>query len=389
MTDTLVDQTPERFVGWRNAVQSVGNPEFPFLAADYSPNRRIPCRGFVEWIAEAFLAGDIQAIAKLFCEIVRANPGMWTGDIDLMGSFGRLPADLREINLSGAICGLKPHQIAALLSAYMLQVTIRGYQDEGVIIEPGRYLMAASVLPWNFEIPVAEECVHNANTFIRRMRKDTPFWKDIPLYKVTDLAVFERQKLDALTSLRAALISLSVSARMHLLDAIRDCQDGVARRSLDNCATSDTCQFGCYVKETSHEIRMSGLVRTDAPLKLFHKWFTKKELQETFTRRSIAYKKSAKHAELFTLASERAAGDLASIIHEKGAFILADDLRRLAGTLLAFYAHEASRLGLWIAGWLFPRVKNVRTKALLAKGIVEMNISDVNRGWGVDADDTR
>lgn len=348
-----------RFNRWRKAVQAIGHKEFPFLDAVYSPNSRVPCKGFVEWIADAWLVGDIDSIARLFRELVRANPGISFSEDSLIDTFGRLPSDLQRISIEETISGLSFKQIATLLSAYMIQAVVEGYQEEFILISTGRDLMAASILPWDFDIPVADKCITHVNTFINQMRRDTPFWKEVPLYTIQDIVSFNKQKLESLVQLRQLLIPLSTSARMHLLDVICYCKSSLVRRPLENCTFYETRRFGCYTKETSQEIRESGLVIPNVPVNLLENLFKKSELQELLIHRGITFKKTANRAELFALAKERAVDDLLAMSQREGTFTIVDELQYHSKTLIDFCHHRASRLGVWAAGVVVPRLMNL------------------------------
>lgn len=360
MIEQGTEQPRQLFDDWKQAVQAIGHPEFPFLSVEFSPDRCIPCRGFVEWITDALVVGEVDSIARLFCEILGAIPAPWSRGSDPRERFLTLPHDFCHINLEGTIVGLDSRQLSALLSAYMLQATIAGYQEEFILVSPGRFLLAATVLPWDFEIAIAADCIRRVNGFIKRMRKDTPFWRDIPLFKVQDIAPFDTAALQSLMRLRQGLVRLSVAARMHLLDAISDCRGRFAQRPLSACASMETRGFGCNTSETCDELLASGLIEREVDLRAFHKWFTKSELQEMPLQRGVHFNKSARHAELFSLALDRTPEQIRSEAHEKGVFVLAEETYEVRGVLIDFYHHEASRLAVWIAGGLLPRLREVR-----------------------------
>ncbi|MCL4502365.1 MAG: hypothetical protein M1438_11025 [Deltaproteobacteria bacterium] len=154
-TEELVpDSTGKRhFDIWQENVNKIGHINFPFLDPVYSPNSHVPCKGFVEWIAESWLDSDIESISRLFCELMKPDPILSiTLRIQLQEKHygsndnnkercAKLPEIIKKINIGNIINGLNGKQIATLISAYMLQSNL-GCSDESIIVNLGRFLMA-------------------------------------------------------------------------------------------------------------------------------------------------------------------------------------------------------------------------------------------------------
>jgi hypothetical protein len=359
---TMIHSTrTRRFEDWQEIVRPIGHSEYPFLDAHYSPTSRGPCRGFVEWIADAWLEGDFPAIVALLTEIIRANPGVGVGVDAFKEKIERKLASLLSVEMHSTIGGLDRPAFINLLSAYLLQDTIDGYQEEFVIIRPGRKLMVASILPWDFDFFHAHEAVEHINQFISRMRRETrglsDFWKEVQFYGIEVTERFNQQKLDSIDSLRKRLTPLSISARMHFLDILRYCRNGVPHRRLEDCTFYETRSVGCYAHETGQEIRNLGLVTTDIPVELMGKWFKKAALQRELSRQEINYRKTANRQELFALISSRAPHQLRELVLGEGGFWLENDLVDSMQVLLEYCEYQEVRIGIWVGGSLIPALR--------------------------------
>lgn len=203
------------------------------------------------------------------------------------------------------------------------------------------------------------------------MRKDTPFWNDVPLCEPENLASFDRIKFDSIFPMLQRMIPLSTSARWHLLDAIRYDQFGKIRtidkpyrsmRSLDKCTFYETRRFGCNTDETSKEIVDSGLVSFDVPLHLIERKFTKNDLTEILLNKGISFKKSQKKKELMALVKEHSINDLLELSYQRKYFLLTNELEAKGEILREFFYHQANRLGFWAAGTLVPRIRDILKK---------------------------
>jgi hypothetical protein len=301
------------------------------------------------------------SIVALLTEIIRANPGVGVGVNTFTENIERKLASLQFVEMNPNIGGLDRQDFINLLAAYLLQDTIDGYPEEFVIIRPGRQLMAASILPWDFDFFHAPEAIEHINQFIRRMRRKTrglsDFWKEVPLYGIKATERFNQQKLDSIDSLRKRLSPLSVSARIHFLDILRYCRNGVPHRRLEDCTFYQTRRFGCYPYETGQEIRSLGLVTPEIPIQLMGKWFKKAALQRELSQQGIKYRKTASRQELFELFSSGAPDRLRQLVLIARGFWLENDIIASMQALLDFSEYQEVRLGIWVGGTLIPALK--------------------------------
>lgn len=357
----LLGGDPPRFAEWKRVVSGIGHPEFPFLSKTYWPGARVPCRGFVEWIAEAWQAGDLDSVSRLLCEIPRANPGIGADGDAVMRAVGRLPYSLRKVDLKGTITGLNDWRLALLLSAFMLLEAIHGLTGEFIIVRPGKYFLSAAILPWDFEIPVAEQCVKHLNDYICRMREHTPILEEEPLCRAAELRPFDTRELERIRSLLERLAGLSVSAREAILAASSLAASGLLDDPFEKWAGG---KYGGYTPDVGNELLQSRLIAegipADTPVERLEKRFTDEDLREALGEKGVPFRRSAKRDELLALARFHAADVLlAQLASGQKCMTLESQLVANARTLREFHEHQARRLGAWAAGLLVPRLAQV------------------------------
>jgi hypothetical protein len=344
-----------------DAVRGIGHPEYPFLHANYSPMSRVPCRGFVEWIASAWLAGDTASIVGVLAEFVRANPGLGGTVEELASSYPRLVVALFNTGLERTILGLDDRQFRTLLAAFLLQAVLDGHHDESILMAEGRCLLAASILPYDFRLADPDGCGQRVNAYVERMARDLDAWAALPETTQESTAPMAPEKLSSIFPILTRMQPLTTSARMHFLDIVdtdRTPERAIlVRHSLPNSTRYRTRRFGCYAPESSQEILRAGLVTTECPMPELASLHTKAELQGLLSTSGVAFKKSAKRSELLALVLDRACHALAAKAQETGAFMLVGAAPEQWRCLLEFYAHQATRLSVWVAGEVAPRLR--------------------------------
>ena len=155
------------------------------------------------------------------------------------------------------------------------------------------------------------------------------------------------------------IAQLSVSGRMHLIDAISDTRAGFTRRPLEECTSYRTREFGCYVPETTGEIRKGNFFSFKLPKKDVEKKFKKKELQELLDRQQVSYKKSANRKKLLFLSAKHARPELKTLALTKREFIPNPPLSTCGEELIDFYQRQSDRLAVWAAGAICPFLRGL------------------------------
>jgi hypothetical protein len=161
-----------------------------------------------------------------------------------------------------------------------------------------RYL-AALMFPYRFEPVGLEHLAGRANAFIREMRKDTPFWEDIPLFKVDDVRAWDAPRSVSVEQFSAALQSVPLGSRAHFFDlASRQSWEVGAPRALDRATSYATRKRGLDTEESAARLVESGLVERSNDARGFLLGLTHKELTEVLGRERVDYRKSWKKERL-------------------------------------------------------------------------------------------
>lgn len=188
-----------------------GHPDFPFLSPVYSPGSRVPCTDFTFWIASRLEANDIHSVKFLLRQILAGNPGLGTDaswSADLVDAVAETPlANYVRFPSTAA---------AAELRAILILFGLDGGGHKGFSLASPKGGLLADVIAchcprWTSNILQLRD---QANTFIKKMRRDTPFWKEFPLFK--DVPLPERQETPADIQLRR----LTPAARLDLFHIV-------------------------------------------------------------------------------------------------------------------------------------------------------------------------
>jgi hypothetical protein len=139
--------------------------------------------------------------------------------------------------------------------------------------------VAKVLFPWNVSLTDPTTLMSKANKFIRKMRKEAPYWKDVPLFKETDLQYATSISADEETFLNI-LRTLPFGSRLHLFDLCSwtDYGSKVVSRSLGDITSYETRQFGIDAQESSLLLLNSGMVQKFEDPKILVKKQTKNEL---------------------------------------------------------------------------------------------------------------
>ena len=262
----------------KNRIKGLGHPEYPFLDAVYSPNSRVPCTDFSSFIVDCLKDGDTSTICLLLREIVAANPGLGIGPdwVDEM------VLDVCGKPFEEYVCFENPNGVHELRALFIL-----AGKDGG-----GREFLVTSSAPEIFSTALAcqaphwqpsmDELVIRANKFIRRMRRDTPYWKEFPLFKKESWAA------PALLEhpLSIPLRSFSVSARLQLfyINSFGPC-------SLSKASDYSMRNLGLNHIETAREFRDTDFLVEITDAHAILTLWSKKELANICENFGIDYRK--------------------------------------------------------------------------------------------------
>jgi hypothetical protein len=283
-------------------VNGRGHKDFFCLDSKYSPGSRIPAIDFSFWIKSKIQNRDISALKTLMWELVKANPGVSIGTNNssaFKNEWLSVIDSIVNVDLSQYICSNSPNAIPEI-KTLMFFVSI---QDglSGFYISSGLpFSIAKIMLPWNVTFTNAEPLILRANKFIRKMRKDTPYWKDVPLFKSDDFpsATVSSDGNSFLTTLG----SMPLSSRLHFFDICSwtDFGSKPATRPIEEMTTYETRAFGIDAKESSQLLLDANLVQRFKNPQLFLNKLNKEDIFAILTKAGVEFKKNLKKEDLIT-----------------------------------------------------------------------------------------
>jgi hypothetical protein len=194
--------------------------EFPLLRVSYSPTSRYPASDFTTWIAVRLAQKDTHALGFLLTQLTGANPGLGIGP----EYWKSVAKKLTVLDLLQSIDSPDTKAITDLHSAlfsYILHGSLDGFMLVSLHVE----YLARVMSPYSFSIPNLLSKVKFANTFIRKMRKETKdfssAWTDLPLIKAEKVENILRSGPPS-GELRSLLRELSISSRLMFLGTLED-----------------------------------------------------------------------------------------------------------------------------------------------------------------------
>jgi hypothetical protein len=135
-----------------------------------------------------------------------------------------------------------------------------------------------------------EELRNRANRFIRKMRREAPYWHDFPLFEGPVLTPEPLKSSDVLLRIRA----LPLLSRIHLLSFA-----AVGGGSLLESTTYDMRSLGLNCVETAPLILNSGICEAYNDMELLARLLKKDEIIAALSEKGIDYKKSWNKTKLF------------------------------------------------------------------------------------------
>ena len=246
-------------------VAGKGHSDHPWLHSEYSLSSRIPCCDLTPIIADRFACHDVESVKYIVGKLLEANPGLGVHD----------PRSWSDRNVDAiAHAPFQKYvrfddvQEEARLRAIFAILSLSRGAFEFSLIEGTPELLGwafAGTRPvWQ---PSLEELRLRANRFIRTMRKDTPYWRDIPLVEGPPMA---EPSLSA--QFRKQFLALPIMSRVHamcafergggLLESLTDYRIRKLGLKLDESASA-IIDSGVFIITDSDQLMLSKISKPD------------------------------------------------------------------------------------------------------------------------------
>jgi len=274
-------------------VAHLSNTEYRFLHPTYSPSSRVPCADFTPFIIDRLRSHDVTSIQQLMRAVIAGNPGLGLGPewID------KLVDEISIIDFSPYCHSANPDFFLELKALFILGAKEGGGREFWLADE--KPLLFASALcchdiRW---LEGLDQLREKANRFIRKMRRDTPFWENYPLFRASVIEI--PTAVDSgVTSILAGLPLLS---RMHLLSIA---ERGVA--PLMQATTYKMRSLGLNALESVPLLLATGVCELATDLDAIADVLTKNDLIVALDARALPYRKSWNKSRLLDVLSSHA-----------------------------------------------------------------------------------
>jgi hypothetical protein len=248
----------------------------------------VPCADFSPWLCDRIRAEDADAIADFVWSVARANPGLG-GDPESFRRHWRdnamrmVRAQLdRHLHAESPECWV---ELRAALVLILLHDSFGGFAMTG----DARWYLAMVMVPYRFETTAIQEMADRANEFIRHMRKDTPYWREFPLFTAATLDPWAESRPSEADDLCQVLRELPLASRAHFFDfaSLAGTNGSTGRTPLDQATSYGTRKRGIDAEESARLLLQSLLVvPCDDPRELLRR-LSVKELTEFLARDGV------------------------------------------------------------------------------------------------------
>jgi len=267
------------------SIEGGGHPEYPILDKLYSPSSRIPCTDLVPFISNRIIERDISSIKILLRAVIEGNPGLGIGPHWIDDSID----NILTIPFENYVSFLSPNAFPELRALFIVAAKDGGGKEFLITEEIPRLISWACMAhqpSWSTQL---HHLSKQANLWISKMAKDTPYWKG---YGRFDVRKIPNDFIE--NELREIILTLSPAARLQLFYTIE--RGGGSLPGLTNYQIRN---LGINVEKTSTELIDSGLVLSSPfSLEAIVSAYSKQELVELCETYGAAYKKSWKKEKL-------------------------------------------------------------------------------------------
>lgn len=272
-------------------VSHLSNPEHRFLHPTYSPGSRVPCADFTPFIVERLKRNDIGAIRQLMRAIIAGNPGLGIGPEWIDESVD----DIVRLDFGQYYRCDNPDFTPELKALFILGAKEGGDREFWLADEKPllfAFALCCHEIMW---LDGLEQLRDKANRFIRKMRKDTPFWETHPLFGPSLVALHSVHN----SPVASKLLALPLLSRIHLHFFA---EKGVG--SLMQSTTYKMRSLGVNPLETAQILLESGICQPASDHEALAEVLSKNNLVAALGEKPIPYRKSWRKRQLLeTLSS--------------------------------------------------------------------------------------
>ena len=281
-------------------VSHLSNAEHRFLHPTYSPSSRVPCADFTSFIIERLKRNDVASIRQLMRAIIAGNPGLGIGPEWIDESVH----EIAGLDFTRYYRCDNPDFTLELKALFILGAKEGG--DREFWLADEKPLLFASALcchdiHW---LDGMDQLRDKANRFIRKMRKDTPFWVTYPLFRSS---LVPPQSVNN-SPVISKLVELPLLSRIHV--------HFFAERGVGSLMQSTTYKMrslGVNPSETAQILLRSGICQPASDHEALAEVFSKNKLVAALDERAIPYRKSWGKRQLLEALSSHAPEFIAQV----------------------------------------------------------------------------
>jgi hypothetical protein len=284
-----------------------GHPEYFLLDKNYSPSSRVPCVDFSPWLCSKIRANDSEAVATFVWQVVQANPGMGFDEQYFRERWTTAARYAFSVPLDTYLSAGTEEGYVELRCALILLLLDDSFGSFSMTSDAAPYL-ATAMFPHSFKLTRVENLANSANSFIRRMKRDAAFWRDVPPFTAEEFLDVEPPSDSGVVDLRARLRDLPLGSRAHFFDLLEYSSYGekANQQPLEHRTLYRTRQRGIDPHESAERLVKTGLVVRVEDLHGFVLTKTKEEIISILTDANVAPRKSWSKERLAQLALAQA-----------------------------------------------------------------------------------
>jgi hypothetical protein len=247
---------------------------------------------------------------------VEANPGVGLGSAGFREYWRRQVKQLLDHPLDTHLSGDTQRAYVELRAALVLILLHDSFGGFVMASDAPRYL-ATVMVPHSFQPIAGEELVRKANAFIRKTRKDTPFWEGFPLFRPEECLTFGSRRDPSTQSFCRALLRLPLGSRSHYFDvAALLSKRGGETHAVEPASSYSTRKRGLDRNESTALLLQSGLLARSQDLRAYLLGKSVGDLTALLSQHGVEFRKSWKKEKLVTAVLDGCPAEAKAAAHD-------------------------------------------------------------------------